>query len=88
MLGRENMESKREEEEDEQNGVDATAIALPHAPKTWLPSDVPQFDGDIAFGDFSHIKPNSGDGVVCKITSLLTKHKRERLQSSERKIHE
>jgi hypothetical protein len=63
----------REEEDHEQNGVDATAIALPHASEAGLPTDVPQFDGHISFGDFSHIKPNSGDSVVCEITSLLLK---------------
>lgn len=46
------------------DGVDTTAVPLPHAPETGLATNIPELHGDIALGDLTHVEAHSGDHVL------------------------
>lgn len=63
--------------------IDATTVALPHGSESRLAANVPDLNGNIAFGDFTHIETNCGYHILRELTGLLTQRETE----TEREIN-
>ena len=50
--------------DDVDDGVDAAAVALPHAAETGLAADIPHLDSDVPLSDLLHVEPDGGDHVL------------------------
>ena len=59
--------------DDVDDGVDATAVTLPHATETGLTADIPHLDGHVPLGDLLHVEANSRDHVFLEGPRLYIK---------------
>lgn len=62
------------------DGIDSSAVSLPHGPESWLATDIPKFDGHISFGDFSHVETHCGYHVFTELPRLYKMEKSIRFQ--------
>ena len=52
------------------NGIDSSAIPLPHGSESWLSTNVPHLDCHISLGHLPHIESNCWDHVFTELPRL------------------
>lgn len=68
------------------DGVHSSTVALPHTTESRLSADIPNFDCDVAFGNFAHIKPNCRNHVFTELTRLKDKNTTFDIGADEKRV--